>query len=430
MHDSNHPLHGYLRMFFRRKWLLIIPAFAGLIIGICLTVVLPKKYRANTTVLVQEGKSDNPLFSNIAMASTMSQRAQEIRETILGWDSLVKLVKRLNLDQNVKTNLEFEKLILKLRTDITIDLRDANIIDLSYMSDNPVKAKDVVQNVSDIFIERNMDIQNKETSDAIKFIQEQLHVYLGKIKSAEIADLKDQLNALLVDSTEEHPMVKELRAQINEKMEELKKQNLQYTEDAKLTPDTTNPMIQQIQKTLDSIGSTGKNPTQPVADTSADDKSLYKVVLLDKLDNVMARDVNVNETIYNTLLQRLETAKITQRLQSSQEGTKYTVIDPARVPLVPIQPNVPLIILASLFLGLALGVGLVFMYEFLDTSFLNVQSASQYLGVPLLGAISKINTVECIQTAQDKTKWTVFWMGSAGTLVIVFTVMIHAFIKP
>ena len=46
----------------------------------------------------------------------------------------------------------------------------------------------------------------------------------------------------------------------------------------------------------------------------------------------MARDANVNETIYNTLLQRLETAKITQRLQSSQEGTKYTIIDPPARP--------------------------------------------------------------------------------------------------
>src|ERR1039457_4077825 len=153
MQDISQPLHGYLRMFFRRKWLLIIPAFIGLILGICLSIILPRVYRSNTTILVQEGKSDNPLFNNIAMASTMTQRTQEIRETILGWDSLVKLVKRLNLDQNVKTNVEFERLVLKLRKDIMIELRDANIIDLSYGSDDPSKAQAVVQNVTDIFIE-------------------------------------------------------------------------------------------------------------------------------------------------------------------------------------------------------------------------------------------------------------------------------------
>ncbi len=45
-------------------------------------------------------------------------------------------------------------------------------------------------------------------------------------------------------------------------------------------------------------------------------------MVMDKIDTVMARDVNVNEAIYNNLLQRLETAKITQRLQSSKEGTQ------------------------------------------------------------------------------------------------------------
>jgi len=429
MQDLSQPIHGWLRSFFRRKWALIIPAFIGLILGICASVMLPKIYRSSTTILVQEGKSDNPLFNNIAIASTMTQRAQEIRETILGWDSLIKLVKRLKLDQNVKTPLEFEKLIFKLRRDIVIDLRGANIIDLSYTSDDPIKSRDIVQNVTNIFIERNVNIQNTETSDAIKFIEEQLHVYLGKIKSAEIAELQDKLNALLVDSTEEHPMVKELRAQINQKMDELKKDNLQYSQDANLSASSTSPLIDQIQKALDSIGS-GKTASNPAKDQVAGEtQDLYKVALIDKLDNVMARDVDVNETIYNTLLQRLETAKITQRLQSSQEGTKYTIIDPPRVPLTPSEPNVPLVIMIGLFLGTAAGVGLVLIFEFMDRSFLDVQEASEFLGAPMLGVISKINTVESLNEGNEKNKWTIFWMLSTGTLMVVFTIMVHGFIK-
>src|SRR5205823_3197953 len=121
-------------------------------------------------------------------------------------------------------------------------------------------AKNVVQSMTDIFIERNVNFQNKETSEAIKFIQEQLHVYRGKIKSTEIAGLKDKLNALLVDATEEHPVVKQLRAEIDKKMQELKKENLEYSEDSKLSMETTSPMIDQIKKTLDSI-TTNKSST-------------------------------------------------------------------------------------------------------------------------------------------------------------------------
>jgi len=429
MQDFSQPLHGYLRMFFRRKWMLIIPAFIGLILGICLSIMLPKVYRSNTTILVQEGKSDNPLFNNIAIASTMTQRSQEIRETILGWDSLVKLVKRLNLDRNVKNTFEFERLVLKLRKDITINLREANIIDLSYATNDPLKAQAVVQNVTDIFIERNVSIQNKETSDAIKFIEEQLHVYLGKIRSAEIAELKDKLNTLLIDSTEEHPMVKELRAQINQKLEELKKDNLQYSEGVRLSAGSTNPLVDQIQKTLDTIGGDKTAADSAKAEVAGETQDLYKVALIDKLDNVMARDVDVNETIYNTLLQRLETAKITQRLQSSQEGTKYTIIDPPRVPLVPISPNVLLIIVMGLFLGIGAGGGLILMSGFLDRSFLDVQEASAFLGVPLLGVISKINTEESLCEVKEKNKWTLFWMLSTGTLMVAFIIMVHGFIK-
>ncbi len=427
MDKISQSVQGYLKIFFRRKWMLIVPAFGGLVLGICTSVLLPRQYKSSTTILVQEGKSDNPLFSKLAVSSTMIQRAQAIRETILGWDSLVKLVKRLDLDQNVKSSVQFENLIAKLRKDIDIRLREGDIIDLSYINENPQRAQAVVKNVTDIFIERNVSVQNRETSDAIKFIEAQLRIYRGKIKSAEIAQLKDKLNALLVDSTEEHPMVKELRAQINKKMEELKKENLEYSEDARLSAETTNPMLEQIKKSLDSI--TDNTVASTTVQAPSDEKDVYKVLLLDKLDTVMARDVNVNEEIYNSLLQRLETAKITQRLQSSKEGTKYTILDPPRVPLQPIQPNVPLVVFVGLFLGLATGAGLTFLSEFMDKSFLDVQEASHFLEAPLLGAISKINTRESLLYVKERNKWVAFLLGISGILLVSFTIMIKAFLK-
>jgi uncharacterized protein involved in exopolysaccharide biosynthesis len=429
----NQSVRGYLRVFFRRKWVLIVPAFAGLILGICLSIVLPRVYKSSTTILIQEGKSDNPLFSNIAVSSTITQRAQAIREIILGWDSLGKLIKRLNLDNNVKTNLEYQKLVERLRKDIQIFLREGNIIDLAYASNEPRLAKDVVQNVTDIFIERNVNFQNKETSDAIKFIEEQLHVYRGKIKSTEIAGLKDKLNVLLLDATEEHPMVKQLRVEIDKKMQELKKENLEYSEDSKLSIETTSPMIDQIKKTLDSI--TTDKSTVTVAPKAApaapiDDKDIYKMMLIDKLDNVMARDVNVNETIYNSLLQRLETAKITQRLQSSKDGTKYIILNPPQIPVQPSQPMVPLVIAACFLLGGFLGAGLIFVYEFLDKSFVDVQDASVFLGTPLLGTISKINTKETREAARKKNRVAAFLMTSAGIAVILITFNLQVILKP
>jgi hypothetical protein len=79
----------------------------------------------------------------------------------------------------------------------------------------------------------------------------------------------------------------------------------------------------------------------------------------------------------------------------------------------------------GLFLGTAAGGSLIFMYEFLDRSFLDVQEVSEFLGVPLLGVISKINTVESLNKLKEHSKWNLFVMLGIGALTVVLTIMLH-----
>ena len=416
----------YLKIFFRRKWLLIIPTFTGLIIGVCSGILLPPKYLSSTLILVEEGKSDNPLFSNLAVSTTVAQRMNTIRESMLSWNSLVELVKRLHLDREVKSTYDFEQLILSIRRKIAIRPRSQNIIELHYVSEQPVETQAVVKNITDIFIEKNVSIQNQETSDAIKFIEEQLKVYKGKIKSAQIAALQERLNDLLIDSTEQHPLVKEFREQIAAKKAELQKENLEYTESDILKMEAVNPLINEIKKTLDTLQTTTTDVKAAVPTPETD---IYKVMLVDKLENVMARDVKVNESIYNMLLQRLETAKITQRLQSSKEGTRYTILDPPRVPIKPVEPNKLFVSLAGLLLGGFLGAGLVILAELLDSSFLDVQEAKEYLGEPLLGAVSKIKTPESIREENERQKWYLGLTLATGVIAVIVAGFVAHFLR-
>ncbi|MBP9853814.1 MAG: hypothetical protein KBD53_02975 [Candidatus Omnitrophica bacterium] len=419
---------NYLKVFFRRKEYILIPVFIGLIVGVCAGILLPKKYKSSTILLVEDGKSDNPLFDNIAVSTTVNQRLTTIRESMLGWNSLLELVKRLKLDKEVKTPQELEKLIIDdIRQKIDIELRGRNIIDLSYVGSTPEMTQAVVKNITEIFIESNVSIQSEETADAIKFIDEQLKVYRGKIKSAEIVQLKDELSTLMVDSTDQHPKVRGLKEQIRVKEEELKKENLEFSESEALDAQSTRPVIEEIRKALDNIDG-GVTPaislSQP--ENAAVDKDAYKLFLLDKLDDVLARDVGVNNSIYNTLLQRSETAKITQRLQASKQGTKYTVLDPPRMPLKPIRPNKILGALAGICAGLMLGIVLVFGLEFLDKSFIDVEDANRFFGTPLLGAISKINTETSIRRERERLIWLYSIVILLGILAIATTTAVSA----
>jgi capsular polysaccharide biosynthesis protein len=138
--------------------------------------------------------------------------------------------------------------------------------------------------------------------------------------------------------------------------------------------------------------------------------------------------MNVNETIYNMLLQKLETAKITQRLETSREGTRYTVLDPARLPLKPIKPNKFKVILVGIFLGVAIGGGLAFSREFMDQSFLDVEDAKLSLGLPILGAISRITTPEEIEKERNRKK-IVLISGSAFSITLLIITILISLLK-
>jgi hypothetical protein len=160
------------------------------------------------------------------------------------------------------------------------------------------------------------------------------------------------------------------------------------------------------------------------------DEQLYKLLLLDKMDAAMARDAKVNENIYNMLLQRLETAKITQRLEASKQGTRYTVLDPPRLPLKPIKPNKFLVAIVGIFLGASVGVGLILLLELTDHSFLGIDEAKEFLELPILAGISKILTEEDIAVAREKNRFRTAVFSITSLLLIIITSLYSFLQKP
>ncbi|WP_036708295.1 YveK family protein [Paenibacillus pinihumi] len=64
----------------------------------------------------------------------------------------------------------------------------------------------------------------------------------------------------------------------------------------------------------------------------------------------------------------------------------------------PVSPNIPLNIAISFVVALMLGVGISFLLEFLDDTLKSEEDVQRYLGLPTLGAISKMDQ-EDVKTA-------------------------------
>lgn len=417
----------YLNIVFRRKWLIIIPVFVGLVVGLILGNTLPKMYEASTLILVEEGKVINPIIQGIAISTSVSQRLSMLREQILGWDRVMQLIKTLQLDKNIKNQWEFEGLVRKLRRNIKVVLRGQNLITIGYEGKNPLEAQQIVKTITEIFISENMRLQTKEAENAIDFINDEVALYQKKLKQAEISGMNDQLKKLLVDSTNKHPMVIELRKKMESAQKDLAEGN--YDVDPAFMG-TAAPEDKALKDELKRLKDDLSTQTLDATDTKANrakvaspsNDKLYKLLLLDKLDKSEAQDQGVTQKLYNELLSRLETAKITQRLEASKEGTRYTILDPARLPLRPSKPNKGMLLFLGLIIGAGAGLGLVFLAELFDHSFLGIDEARLALELPIFGAVSKIITQEDLKLQKVHNMRIAAISAAVGVVLLVIII--------
>lgn len=99
--------------------------------------------------------------------------------------------------------------------------------------------------------------------------------------------------------------------------------------------------------------------------------------------NLLKRDAETYRTLYEGLLQKLKEAGVSAGLKSNN----FRIIDSARPPTAPIEPNIPRNLLFSIALGLATGVCLAFLLEGLDNTIRSTEQAQMISGLAPLGMI-------------------------------------------
>ncbi|MFC1592675.1 GNVR domain-containing protein [Candidatus Omnitrophota bacterium] len=387
----------YLKMILRRKALFIIPLVVTFILTIMLSFVVPPTYEAKAIILVEEEKMVNPLLSNLAVSTSVAGRLHRLREEILSWPRLLQLVEELKLNKTAGSALEIENLIQSIRKKIKLQMSGKDVIVITYQDQDPKITQEVVNTLCDILIRKNILAQSEEADSAITFIEEQLSLYKTKLEDSEaalrkfketyglqmplatkindeLATLEAELTSALVDCTEEHPRVIELRR----RMFSLKQKR-----------------IEQIQ------AAASKMEVEDYKDYIAIAESIPKQQ--QELTR-LTRDTSVSEEIYAMLSEKLETARISKQLESSENKTKFKIIEPARLPLKPKKPNKLTFNFMGLLIGGMFGVGSVYLVELADKSFKNVEDLKSAFKLPVLGLIPKIITEEDINRIKANKK--------------------------
>ncbi|MAN51416.1 MULTISPECIES: XrtA system polysaccharide chain length determinant [unclassified Marinimicrobium] len=249
----------------------------------------------------------------------------------------------------------------------------------------------------------NLEIQESESR--IASIREQLsqenQYQVAKGEADRLRDrrreMRRQLDQLLLSYQDSYPDVITLRQQIQDIDEEITRLEFSgesYGSDA----NTENPLYEELRKQLSvaEVNLTAQKRRMQSLEQILDREYARAERVAENQAQLsdLTRDLEVTRNVYNEMLERKESARLSMTLDIEGQGVNYRIQDPATFPLEPSGLRYIHFALVGPFLGFLAPLGLLFIYVFLDPHYRSARSTQNDLpeGVDLIGIIPHYHT--------------------------------------
>ncbi len=155
---------------------------------------IPDRYRAETKVYLDTQSILKNLLEGLAIDSdTREQSAEVMQRTLITRPNMQKVILETDLNLTINGPKETEQMIDSLMQDIKINSvqlvkksrTNSNLYLISYISEDPEMAKDVIVVLLNIFVESILGESRKDSHDAEEFLDEQIRVYEKRQYEAE-----------------------------------------------------------------------------------------------------------------------------------------------------------------------------------------------------------------------------------------------------
>jgi polysaccharide chain length determinant protein (PEP-CTERM system associated) len=204
----------------KRRWFVMIPFSLAMIVGIYLSITLPRIYEASTLILIQPQRVPDRYVQAIVSADT-SERISTLSQQVLSRSNLEKLIREFNLFKGTENSrMYIEDILGNLRERITIDVsrdrRGDDAFTISFRGQDPVIVMNVTNALASYFIEENLrlrELQAVGTSDfleaesqSMKSRLEAVEVQLKDYRESYMGELPEQLdsNLRILDRLQDH----------------------------------------------------------------------------------------------------------------------------------------------------------------------------------------------------------------------------------
>ena len=171
-------LQRYLGIVRRRHLLFLIPLFLGWAVVWGASWVLPPRYQSTTLILVEQPTMPKD-YVTPNVNDDLQERMQSITQQILSRTRLLHIIDQLNLYAGDHSQPSPDQTVERMRKDIDIELvRDAHnqitAFNVSYSSRDPHLAQRVTSELTNLFINENLEVRQQQSEGTTKFLEDQL----------------------------------------------------------------------------------------------------------------------------------------------------------------------------------------------------------------------------------------------------------------
>jgi succinoglycan biosynthesis transport protein ExoP len=381
-----------------------------------------------------------------------------VLSSVLEWIKGITSSAENPADRNFNPDHEYNQIIKAYleRLDIS-PIRNSRLVDVSFEGGDPAIIARIANTHAKLYTESGLERKYSASEDAVAWLNLRIkeEAEILKEKETDIQEFREKeglaavdfeerqgiiiqslndLNAALIQSTTERlkkgnlfaeltrlsqqpEMIESMPAIVsNQVIQELKSQYVELTgeyynlsnkygkEHPKMVrlsaamKGINEKIAQEVKKTLQSVETEYRVAL-------AEEESIQKAMEEKKREalalnakqigyNSLKRDMETSRSLYESLLKRVKEAGLTEGL----EATNIMVVDPARIPDHPVKPKKARNVLLAIIVGLTLGVGMAFFFEYLDNTINTPDELERYFKVPFLGVVSKFK----VDTASEE----------------------------
>jgi len=176
--EQSFDLPRYLGVVRRRHLQFLIPLFLGWAVVWGVSWVLPPRYLSSTLILVEQPTMPKD-YVTPNVNDDLQERMQSITQQILSRTRLLHIIDQVNLYGGTHTQPSPDQQVDAMRKDIDIELvRDARnqitAFNVSYSARDPRVAQRVTSELTNLFINENLEVRQQQSEDTTKFLESQL----------------------------------------------------------------------------------------------------------------------------------------------------------------------------------------------------------------------------------------------------------------